>query len=121
MGEELRCPVKLSVHISIPQDSLHVLAGFREGDGLDELLRIAVVPLSQPLSDAVGAGIVGGERVLELSVVLIDHIFEVARAELEVHSWSEKLRRAVSLELDLLCYGLARLRQKLHQAHGVGA
>ncbi len=35
--------------------SLHVFAGFGEGDGLDELLRIAVVALSQPVSNAVAA------------------------------------------------------------------
>ena len=56
----LRRPIELAVHIRIPQDSLHIFAGFGEGDGLDELLRIAVVTLSQPVSDAVGAGIVGG-------------------------------------------------------------
>ena len=42
----LRRPVKLPVHICIPQDGLHVFAGFGEGDGLDALLRIAVVALS---------------------------------------------------------------------------
>jgi hypothetical protein len=36
----LRRPPKLPVHIRIPQDGLHVFAGFGEGDGLDELLRI---------------------------------------------------------------------------------
>src|ERR1700731_1584342 len=65
--EELRRPVELPVHIRIAQNRLHVFAGFGEGDGLDELLRIAIVPLSQPVSDAVGAGIVGGQGVLELS------------------------------------------------------
>ena len=59
-AKPLRRPVKLPVHIDIPQDGLDVFAGFGEGDGLDELLRIAVVALSQPVSHAVGAGIVGG-------------------------------------------------------------
>src|SRR6202158_4548374 len=109
-ANHLRRPVKLAVHIRIAQDGLHVFAGFGEGDGLDELLRIAGVALSQPVSYAVAAGIVGGQRIFELSVLLVDHIFEVAGAEFEVHGRRGELRRGVSLELDLFGGGLARLR-----------
>src|ERR1700687_2707359 len=120
-ANHLRRPVKLAVHIRVAQDGLHVFAGFGEGDGLDELLRIAVVTLSQPVSDAVGAGVVGGQSVLKLSVVFVDHLLEVARAKFEVYGRRVKLWRAVSLELDLFRDGLTRIRQELHQANGIGA
>src|SRR5450755_3065215 len=74
-------PVKLAIHTGVAQDGLHIFAGLGKGDGLDEFLGIAVVALSQPVSYAVGAGVVGGQGVLELSVVLIDHFFEITRTE----------------------------------------
>src|SRR5208282_3077608 len=117
----LRRPVELPVDTRIAQNSLHVFAGFGEGDGLDELLRIAVMTLSQPVAHAVRAGVVRGQGVFELAVVLVNHIFEVTRAEFYVYGGREKLRRAVSLELDLFGYGLPCFWQKLHQAYGVGA
>src|SRR5258706_14209379 len=97
----LRRPVELAVNIRIAQDRLYVFAGFGKRDGPDELLRIAVVALSQPVSHAVGAGIVGGQRVLELSVVLVDHLLEVPRAELKIYRRREELRSAVFLVLAL--------------------
>ncbi len=36
--------------------------------------------LAQPIAYAVGAGVIGGERLFELAVVFVDHLFEVARA-----------------------------------------
>ena len=113
--------VELAVDTRIAQDGLHVFAGFGKGDGLDKFLGIAVMTLSQPVSDTVGAGIVGGQRIFELSVVLVDHIFEIARAEFEVHGRGVELGRAVAFELHLFRYTFSRLRQKLHQADGIGA
>jgi hypothetical protein len=46
-------PVKLLVHAGVAQDGLDILAGLGEGDGLDELLRVAIFPLAQPVIDAV--------------------------------------------------------------------
>src|SRR5271166_2756099 len=97
----LRRAVKLTVDTGIAQDGLHVFAGFGKRDGLDKLLRIAVMALAQPISDAVAAGVVGRESVFELSVVLVDHIFEVARAQFEIDGGRVELRRAVPFELDL--------------------
>src|SRR2546423_3325104 len=69
----LRCSVEPLVQSLVPQDSLDVLAGFGERDGLDELLRVAVVSLVEPVGDAVGAGVVGGESVFKLSAVFVYH------------------------------------------------
>jgi hypothetical protein len=49
MTRSAKGPVKLPVHIRIPQNGLHVFAGFGETDGLDELLRISgPVPAGLP-------------------------------------------------------------------------
>jgi hypothetical protein len=49
----LRCPVKLLVHAGVAQDCLHILARLGEGDRFDELLRVAIFALVQPVFDAV--------------------------------------------------------------------
>src|SRR5450432_1720985 len=76
--------VQLAIDAGIPHDGLHVFPGFGERDGFHEFGGIAVGPLSYPFLDAVGAGVVGGQRVLERSAELVDHSFEIARAEFEI-------------------------------------
>src|SRR5208283_4679863 len=79
IGRLLRRLVELPVHVRVAQNGLHVFAGFGEGDGFHKLRRIAIMALAQPIFHAIRTGIVSCERVLELPVVLVDHVFALAR------------------------------------------
>src|SRR6266849_10848526 len=60
-----RLPVNHPVDFRVAQDDLHVFAGFREWNGLDEFRDLLVVALGFPGGDAVFAGVIGGGRVFQ--------------------------------------------------------
>src|SRR6266851_10142999 len=60
-----RLPINHPVDFGIAQDDLHIFAGFREGNGLDELGDLIVAALGLPGSDAVFAGVIGSGRVFQ--------------------------------------------------------
>src|SRR5438045_7993099 len=86
----LRGPIQLPIHIRVPHDGLHILARFREWNGLDEFLDIAIFPCRLPVTHAIVSGIVSGESVLEASE-LVHHGAEIARTQLQVHGWRKQL------------------------------
>src|SRR6266480_6063123 len=74
-------PINHPVELGVSQDDLHVFAGFRERNGLDEFGNLFVVALGFPGSDAVLARIVcssgrfGGSE-------LLDEVGDIHHAEL---------------------------------------
>src|SRR5579872_4822706 len=63
----------------IPHNCLHVLAGFSERNRFDELFHILEVAAAAPFIHAAPTGIVGSQSVLQLSMVMVHHVLEIAR------------------------------------------
>src|SRR5713101_9946615 len=60
-----RLPINHPVDFGVAQDDLHVFAGFREWNGLDELRDFLVVALGFPGGDAVFTGVISSGRVFQ--------------------------------------------------------
>lgn len=105
----LRGAVELFVDGGVAHDCLYVFAGLGEGDRLDEFGGIAIGALSYPILDAVGAGVVSGQSVLERSAEFIDHAAEVARAEFKIYRGGVELAWVIALHRSLMGNELACL------------
>src|SRR2546422_6159917 len=106
------------VGFGVSQDDLHVLAGFGEGDGLDELSDFFVLALGRPGCDAVLAGVIRGERLLGPAKVL-DESAEIGGADSEVVLRIDQFVARIA-NAKLLGHLACGYRQNLHQADGAG-
>src|SRR5690242_1826252 len=66
--------IQAAVDLGVAHDGLNVVAGLGERDRFDELGDVAELGVAKPVVDAVGSGVIRGERVLDLSVVAINHL-----------------------------------------------
>src|SRR5215831_6474256 len=78
------------VELRVSQDDLHVFAGFRERNGLDEFGNLFVVALGFPGGDTVLAGIVRGSSRFRRSE-LLDQVGDIHHAELDIVVGIEEL------------------------------
>src|SRR5437016_9054716 len=76
--------VKAAVHFRIAHYSLHVIASLRERDALHEFGGLAPVSPGEPSRDVSGSGVVGGERLLHASALVIQHGLQNRAAELRM-------------------------------------
>src|SRR5215472_43300 len=83
--------IQQPIQHSVAQDGLDVLAGLGEWDRLHELLSIVVAAAAAPLGHPVLAGVVRGQGIVNITVVVIHDLFEVTRAQLQVGSWLQQL------------------------------
>src|SRR5215469_12167546 len=103
------------VELSVSQDDLHVFAGFRKRNGLDEFGNLFVVALSFPGGDTVLAGIVRGSSRFGRSE-LLDQAGDIHHAELDIVVGIEELVLYVA-DFDLLGEKLAGFGEQLHEAN----
>src|SRR6266699_5210825 len=113
-----RLPINHPVDFGVAQDDLHILAGFRERNGLDELRDLIVVALGLPGGNAVFSGVIGSGRVFQRTR-LAHQARNVNHAKFNVVVWLEKFVLRVA-DFELLGKELSRLRKNLHQADRVG-
>src|SRR6185369_900555 len=74
-------PVKSAVNVGVSDHDLDVIAGFGEGDRLDEFGGLFEGRIGQPVVHTRFARVVGGKGGLPLTVQLIQHHAEVKRTE----------------------------------------
>src|SRR5437660_6746308 len=58
----------------IAHDRLHVLAGLSEWNGFHKLFHVGKVSVLAPVIHAVFAGVVGGQGVFHLAVIVVHHV-----------------------------------------------
>jgi len=113
-----RLPINHPVDFRVAQDNLHVFAGFRERNGLDEFRDLLVVALGLPSSDAVFSSVIGGGRVFQRAG-LAHQVCNVGHTNFNVEVRLEKLVLGVA-DPELPGEELPRFRKYLHQPDGVG-
>src|SRR5690349_3797807 len=82
---------------------------------------IAIRPLRLPCFYTICAGIVGCQRIFNLTTEAVDHVLEVSRAKLKVYAWIGELLLAEAAHADFFGQIFSHMRQQLHQPPGVGA
>src|SRR5207248_9977507 len=99
------------VEFGVSQDELHVFAGFRERNGLDEFGNLFVVALGFPGSDAVLARIVcssgrfGGSE-------LLDEVGDIHHAELDIVVGIERKSTRLNSSHRTISYAVFCLKKK---------
>src|SRR5690242_10305246 len=76
--------VQLPVNVGVAHDGLHILACLSKGNRFYKFLYVPVFSRCLPVSHAIIAGIVGGQRVFE-TAELIDHRAEILGSQLQVN------------------------------------
>src|SRR5215471_14161179 len=114
----LRRRINHPVDGGIAQHDLHVFAGLRERNGLNQLGNLLVAAFRLPKRDAVLAGIVGSESVLGRAGE-IHQAFEIVGSELNVIVGVEELVLGV-FYAPLSGHQLGGLGQQLHQSVSIG-